>query len=79
MAATRLPPDGRDDSPAVYVSVLTVGMPIPAGMFKGPLDQADAGRDGQLWDLVWVPAPGLYALVLANDCLSSHVTTSSSE
>lgn len=52
MAATQSPVDGRDGSPAVFVSGLTVGVPISAGMFKGPLDQADAGRGGQLWDLV---------------------------
>ena len=30
-------------------------------MFKAPLDQADAGRGGQLCDLMWVLAAALYA------------------
>ena len=53
------PVDGRDDSPAVFVRGLAVGVPIPADMLKAPLDQADAGRGGQLWDLLEVRPAGL--------------------
>lgn len=51
--------DSRDRSPAVFVTGLTVGVPIPAGMTKGPQHQADARSGGQLWDLVWVWAAEL--------------------
>ena len=43
--------DSRERFPAVFVTGLMVGLPVPAGVVKGPLHQADARLGGQLRDM----------------------------